>query len=263
MSDNLIYTLVSCGTPHDSKQKRFRDAVDVHLRSHGCESTTVGQNRHTLKQPIAGVRDVIAKSDGIIVIAFERTRIIEGLDKPGTTEQKVINNESHPTVWNQMEAAMGYGQHLPVLTLVQNGLSRQGMLSKRMEYVAIQTDLTPALLAGDPFQQIFREWLLLVKERRSRLAAIKEAEELKNKKKEEEKAKEAAQPSRLKDIINMFVSLETRDAYAVVVPIFGILAMVSTTSYKVGQWSKEIDASKPRAATTSHIVTAAPGSAQQ
>jgi hypothetical protein len=100
-----------------------------------------------------------------------RTRILTGVDKPGGSFkgrlENRIENESHPTVWNQMEAAMAYSRDIPLLILVQPGLKRQGMLSDRLEWMAIETDLSPEVLGTEKFSQVFADWLKKVKSRQS------------------------------------------------------------------------------------------------
>jgi hypothetical protein len=168
MADSESYAVfVSCGAPHTPDSEEFLSAIEAQLKSHGCVPQTVGRSSFSVRQPAEASRDLIGKCDGAIVIAFERTRILQALDKPGSPEQKEIRDESHPTVWNQMEAAMAYAQRVPILTFVQRGLKRQGMLSDRLEWMAIETDLSLSLLKTEAFQQVFREWLSLVRERRT------------------------------------------------------------------------------------------------
>ena len=112
---------------------------------------------------------MIAKCDGSVVIAFERTRILRALEKPDSTQQKEIEHASHPTVWNQMEAAMAYACDIPLLIFVEKGLTREGMLSDRLEWNAVETDLSPSLLVEDSFRQVFNEWISLMRSRRSKV----------------------------------------------------------------------------------------------
>jgi hypothetical protein len=98
-----------------------------------------------------GIARLYSTCRGAVVVAFERTRILTGLDKPGSSVPKEIKNESHPTVWNHMEAAMAYARKMPLLILVQPGLKRQGMLSDRLEWMAIEVALTPGISSNRTF----------------------------------------------------------------------------------------------------------------
>jgi hypothetical protein len=166
-SQLLIF--LSCGTPHDKLQEEFIAAVEAHLASHSCKPQTVGRSVYSARQPVEAARDLIGNCHGAVVIAFERTRIISGMERPDSSQQKLIQNESHPTIWNQMEAAMAYAQKIPILSLVQSGLKRQGMLSDRFEWCAIEADLNPSLLATEKFRQTFSEWIELVRKEPGRI----------------------------------------------------------------------------------------------
>jgi hypothetical protein len=161
--DQKTYAIfLSCGTPDTVAQEEFIAAVEACLKSHGCEPQTVGRSKFSSRQPVQASRDLIGSCDGAVVIAFERTRILEGVERPGSKTPKPIRDEAHPTIWNQMEASMAYAQRVPILTLVESGLKRQGMLSDRLEWSAIEDRLAPTLLSTEKFRQIFAEWLMYV-----------------------------------------------------------------------------------------------------
>ncbi|MFA4902555.1 MAG: hypothetical protein WC600_07395 [Desulfobaccales bacterium] len=217
MSDEKPYEVfLSCGTPHTQGQEDFISAIEAQLKSHNCTPQTVGRSSFSGRQPVEASRDLIGKCDGAIVIAFERIRIIEALDKPDSPEQKEIKNESHPTIWNQMEAAMAYAQRVPILTFVQRGVKRQGMLSDRFEWMALETDLSPSFLKTDQFQQVFREWLSYIQKNSTSLQKVD------------------LDPAELK--VGVLLShLKTKQLWALIVAVSSILAGVATLAYKAGQ----------------------------
>ncbi len=207
---------LSVGTPDSGAQEEFISAVEAHLKSHNCVPQTVGRSKHSLRQPVQAARDTIGECNGAIVIAFERTRILNGLEKPGSNNPKEIRDESHPTIWNQMESAMAYAQRVPILTLVQTGLKRQGMLSDRLEWIAIETNLSPAVLRTEQFQQVFDEWLALVKQSSSHAEGTD------------------FDPSALK-VGALFSQLTTKQLWGLFVVVAGVLVSVSTAAFKLGQ----------------------------
>ena len=156
---------VSCGSPYTDAQEQFLAAVEAYLESHGCTPQTVGRSIYSARQPVEASRDLIGSCHGAVVIAFERMLIATGYDKPGSPHQKELLGERHPTVWNQMEASMAYAQKVPILTFVQPGLKRQGMLSDRLEWKAMETDLQPSFLLTEEFRQVFGEWIASVRHR--------------------------------------------------------------------------------------------------
>jgi hypothetical protein len=116
---------VSCATPHQQAQEEFLSAVEAHLESHGCTPITVGRSKHTVRQPVEAARNCIAECCGAVVIATERTRILKAIEYPNSDKKNspetAILTESHPTIWNHMEAAMAYSNNIPILTFVQTG----------------------------------------------------------------------------------------------------------------------------------------------
>jgi hypothetical protein len=220
VTDEKPYAVfMSCGTPHTQVLEDFVSAIEAQLKSHACIPETVGRSSYSLRQPVQAARDLIGKCDGAVVIAFERTRIIEALDKPDSADQKEIKNESHPTVWNQMEAAMAYAQRVPILIFVQRGLKRQGMLSDRLEWKAIESDLTPSLLKTEEFQQVFREWLSLVQDRRT------------------SPNKDEIDLAELQ--VGVLISrLKASQLWGLLVALFTVLAGVAGLAFKAGQWFK-------------------------
>jgi hypothetical protein len=153
---------VSCGTPFNEAQEEFLAAVESHLKSHNCEPQTVGRSKFSARQPVQAARDLIAECDGAMLIAFERTLIVDGVEKPNSADASAIGNELHPTVWNQMEGAMAYARKVPILTIVQKGVKRQGMLSNRLEWGAIECQIDTDMLRGEEFRQVFADWFSCV-----------------------------------------------------------------------------------------------------
>ena len=214
---------LSCGTPDNEAQEAFLAAVEAYLETHDCEPQTVGRSKFTGRQPVQAARDLIGSCDGALVIAFERTRIVTGIERPDSNAPQPIGNESHPTIWNQMEAAMAYAQRVPILTLVQPGLKRQGMLSTRLEWVALEKELTPSILLSKEFCQCFDEWLGFVRDGMSSISVVK--------------------PSNVQDLSigSILSSLKPAQLYALLSALALIISSLATVSYKLGQWSNDAD----------------------
>jgi hypothetical protein len=211
---------LSCGSADTPAQELFIKAIEDHLKSHGCEPSTVGRSQFTGRQPVEFARDLIGSCDGAVVIAFERIRIIQGLERPQSANPKKLKDESYPTVWNQMEAAMAYAQRVPIMTLAQSGLKRQGMLSDRIEWAGIETDLVPAFLQTKQFTQVFEEWLSLVQKRREALGGA--ALDLSNLK--------------IRDLMSLIAQLTPKQFWGLLVAIFTVIAAIATVSFTAGQF---------------------------
>ena len=108
----------------------------------------------------------------MIVVAFERFRIIEAIEFPDSPKQRRLPHSSHPTVWNQTEAAMAYAGGLPILVIVAKGLRQEAMLRDRPEWRALESDMSPNFFKSPEFQQGFGQWLdKVVQSRKARDAA--------------------------------------------------------------------------------------------
>lgn len=113
---------------------------------------------------------------------------------------------------------MAYAQEVPMLTLVQKGLKRQGMLSDRLEWAALEADLSPSLLTTELFQQVFREWLGLVQSRAAKPV----------------QSTPAVDPASL--TVGELVSLlKANQLWALIATAFGVLSGAAAIAYKVGQ----------------------------
>ena len=206
---------VSSGTPHLKSQEDFISAVEDHLKSHGCTPITVGRSKYAVRQPVEAVRDCIAECRGAVVIAFERTRILEAVEYPDSDKAKPLSQEMHPTVWTHMESAMAYSRDIPILALVQTGIKRHGMLSSRFEWAAIEGDLSPGMLRNEQFRQIFADWFARVSENSKSKMKEQDISEIK--------------------LDTLFRQLNLKQAFAVLAIAIGMIGTVATGAFKLGQ----------------------------
>ena len=218
-SKHPLQIFLSCGRTYTKVQEDFVLALEAYLKSKNCEHRTPGRNYQTIDQPVKAARDLIGQCDGMVVVAFERIRTLSAIEMPDSPRAKHLPPERHPTVWNQIEAAMGYGQHVPILTLVQTGLRRQAMLSNRFEWWAQETDLTPEYLRTEHFRQVFDQWFERVeqKQRQPRKSDIDLSE------------------LRLNEFVGM---LTPTQLWGVLAAIIGIMATVAVIAFKLGDISQ-------------------------
>ncbi len=158
---------VSVGAQYNDQQRAFVAAFDTFLVANGCRKLTVDDRRSD--QPIFAAREMMQDADAVVVVAFTRYIVKTAVEKPGSPEEKTLKNTRYPTIWNQLEAAMAFGLHLPLLVIIEDGLHQEAMLKDRHEFRTVITDLDPKLFSSDMFKDKFKHWMERVKEPRNRI----------------------------------------------------------------------------------------------
>lgn len=230
---------VSCG-PDCAAHEAFVAAIERRLQLLGFEPRTVGRQTGGVWQPLPDARRLIGRCDGAVVIAFERTRILQGIEKPHAPDApQPAPLGSLPTVWCQLEAAMAYAKDVPILVLVDEGVKRQGMLSDKSEWRGVQAPLTTAFLETEAFDRTLRSWVELVEESRARRAAAPAATT----------APAPGDPqTAMGHILKGLSRMTMAETLAVIAAVFAALSTVATVSFGLGQ--KLAPAAKPPAAAT-------------
>jgi hypothetical protein len=209
---------VSRGTPYTPAQERFCDKLYEYIRSRGGAPVTVGGNKYGVRQPVELAREEIKSCAGAVVVAFKRIHIREGQEKPDSTEAAPVDGRVLPTVWNHMEAAIAYTHDLPLLVLVEKGVYREGMLSKRLEWDALEIDVDAKVFKSDEFIQRFDQWMSFVEQRCKGTTESK------------------IDPTKL-TLRELLGALTTGQLWSMAGALFGALAAVAVAAYKVGVWS--------------------------
>jgi hypothetical protein len=129
-----IPVFLSRTQPHTVAQKQFLEALCGYLRSRGLDARTVGHTDFGLNG-LEAVRGLLRQSNGLICVAFRRSIVRQGVDRPDANRALGDGLRSIPlkdtwltTPWCHMEAAMAYQIGLPVLLLVQKGVRQDGVL---------------------------------------------------------------------------------------------------------------------------------------
>jgi hypothetical protein len=221
VADEKLNIFVSCGTAHNETQATFIRCLEEHLKSHNCIPQTIGRNVYSVKQPVEAVRKAISQCHGAVVVALERTRIKSAVERPGSDKETKVSDESHPTIWNHIEAGMAYARGVPLLIFAEKRLRRQGMLSDRLEWRVIETEMSPGQLQTEDFRETFKEWLSLVAENKSKVPA----------------AQKISSKLSVKELASMLGNLEAAAAWRLCVAIFTAIAAVAAAAYAVGRFT--------------------------
>lgn len=148
----------SVGSPSHEGQKQFSDRVREFLAREGLTPLTPGQNYALNMQPLKAVEHCMKSCSGVVVLAFERIHITRGSERRGGDQPKKVDGQNLPTVWNQVEGAMGYTRGLPLLVLAENGLRVDALLENKYDWNVQWIDLVPGALTTAEFRGVFDDW---------------------------------------------------------------------------------------------------------
>src|SRR5258708_22973884 len=118
---------ISAGTAATTRQKRATEFVFAALRNAGLSPRQMNNNEWSFEQPLRAIRGIIEGCDGIAVVAFSRYAFPSGTERKNEGDQ-TLTDVRFPTVWNQIEAAIGYARGLPLLVIAEKGLKEDGLL---------------------------------------------------------------------------------------------------------------------------------------
>lgn len=149
---------LSVGSPSNARQKQFSDSVRQFLSSERLTPLTPGQNYALNLQPLKAVEQCMKSCSGVVVLAFERIHIAEGIERRGGNDPRAVDGQNIPTVWNQVEGAMGYARGLPLLVLAEKGLRADALLENKYDWNVQWIDLKASALTTPEFRGVFDDW---------------------------------------------------------------------------------------------------------
>lgn len=210
---------ISVGSAATPEQRQASDTIFRSLETTGLSPRQMERNEWTAEQPLRGIRRVIEQCHGIVVIAFERYRFQAGTERQKDGGTKQLTDVCMTTVWNQIEAAMGYTNGLPLLVIAENGLLDDGLLEGRYDWKVYWTDFTPDHLQSDSFIGYLESWKQLVFER------VKAAESIGSSK--------DADPAKM-SLLELCGRLTLPQIWAVLSALFGCFAGIAALAFRVG-----------------------------
>jgi hypothetical protein len=153
-----IDVYLSAGRPANAGQEDFLQAVERFLRQNDLNPLTPGRTYLANKQPLKAVAQCMHSCKGIVVVAYERLYAPIAIELRGGPEQKDRKDAIVPTVWNQVEGAMGYTLGLPVLIIAQNGLRSEALLENKYDWNVQWVDVDAKSLLTPEFNSVFNDW---------------------------------------------------------------------------------------------------------
>jgi hypothetical protein len=153
--ENKVF--ISKGSAATRKQIEYIDAVLNTLRLVGLNPRIMNENEWSYSQPLKAIKKIIRECDGIVVIAFTRTRYDKGIEIR-RDDNKELSNISLPTPWNHIEAAIAYAFGLPVLVIAENSLKSEGLIESGYDWQVYWSNWSPADVKSESFKGFLNSW---------------------------------------------------------------------------------------------------------
>ena len=151
---------VSVGARYTPQQERFLDELEDFLRNRcGCDPRIIGKNEYPDGNPLTHIRDVMLSCHGVLVVAFERTRVVSGKEKPGSSGERNVDGLSYTTPWNHIESAIAFGLKMPLYILCETGLKEEGLIESKLDWRVQILDLTKKDLERVDVAESLRAWV--------------------------------------------------------------------------------------------------------
>jgi hypothetical protein len=209
---------LSVGRTFTDEQEAVVRTLEQLLRNRGLNPRTVGRNDFTSRTPLLRIKEVMGECQGVVVLALERTRAEKVMDRPGGVGEAISTTVRMPTIWNQIEATMGYARGLPLLVVVERGLKAEGLLEKGYDWYIQSIDLDSATLRTDEFLGVLDDWIKHVNEPHGTALATSDS-------------RRSASEYTLSQIAS---SLTVPQLWTALGSIASALAVVATVAYKIG-----------------------------
>lgn len=164
-----IPVFVSAPKSFLKRQELFLVSVENALATHDLRPSTLGRSEYDLSAPLEAIRRLMLGSCGLICIAFRRTYIENGIERPQSDngEREISKNDIWLTSpYCQIEPAMAYQIGLPILLWRETGVVMDGVFDRGALGLSMPSfDLdAPPDLNSDQWQQPLREWIDLVRQ---------------------------------------------------------------------------------------------------
>jgi len=159
-----IPVFLSCPKPYLQRQVDFLNAVEAHLGECDLRPMTLGRSEYSMDAPLIAIRRLMGSSFGLLTLAFRRTLIDSGFDRPSSDvgEKQISRADTWLTSpYCQIEPAMAYQIGLPVLVWREAGVTEEGLLDRGALDLAMPSfDLdAPPRLSEREWKQPLSEWV--------------------------------------------------------------------------------------------------------
>jgi len=163
-----ILIFLSYSMPISPGQRRFINDLRADLDGRGLEPRTLGVTDYDADIPLVAIRRLLAETNGLIAVAFRRWELVmQAESSPPASAGSEIGDAHMHDRWTtspycHIEAAMAFQLGVPVLTLIESGVVRDGVLQDGVIGPRVASfDLkrrVPAYLQSTEWQQNVAKW---------------------------------------------------------------------------------------------------------
>lgn len=135
-SNQALYRIpvfLSYATPYNDLQVLFLEDVMNAIRSALLFPRTLGPSDQYTETPLTSIRRMILSSYGLMAIAFRRTFVTQATARPGTPRQQIFNDFWLTSPYLQIEPSMAFQRGLPLMLLVEEGVSTNSVFGGILE----------------------------------------------------------------------------------------------------------------------------------
>lgn len=123
---------LSHSAPETEAQVRFVDDLRAYLQLSCLSPRTLGVTDYNFASPLAGVYEVMAHCNGVLVVAFKKTKITSGVVRRRRGSRRAnderLENVWLASPWTHIESGIAFALGLPVLVLREEGVYDDGVL---------------------------------------------------------------------------------------------------------------------------------------
>ena len=149
---------LSVGSSFNKTQEAFILAIEQYLRENDLIPQTVGRTYFSSLQPLKAVNELMQECYGTIILALERTHLIQAVERRDSPKQVNLDNMKLTTPWNQIEAAMAYVNEHPLLVIVEAGVKSEGLLEHGYDWYVLEVDGLAPPVEDPRFKAIIADW---------------------------------------------------------------------------------------------------------
>jgi pentapeptide repeat protein len=146
------------------QQQRYISNLLTLLQPAGIEPLTLERRDYPDSGIFQEVQRILNDCAGAVIFGFKELEVREAVWRAGTSEERVVQNQSSSTPWTQIEAGMANMLGLPLLVISQEQVSGGVFDTASVEYQVYQARVDEDWTAP-AFRQSFADWSADVRER--------------------------------------------------------------------------------------------------